>query len=256
MLPEVSIFLAMIAFVVCFFGLILVGLVVAGVFIFGRVGKTQKEAGQALAEDTRAFFERSAAELYPMSAAALADISSQLEVNGRAALGNVHYRGKMQSLSQTGRAYVCFDLQLKFGKGAMQLRTDRRRLQLTFGGIGVSQVQAFVDEQPFGSLVDEKEVSLRDPLDRVLGSYHRHPLSAVGIAIEPARFNFKSYYGAIDMGERTLAELNRNPLLGRLPSGTEAASLFQHIAPDLREDEELWLLLLAGWEIYIKILAR
>lgn len=256
MSPEALVVLGPTVFVVCFFCLILVIMVIAWTFIFTRVAQKQKVAGRALAEDTQSFFARSAEELYPLTGGALEDISSQLEVNGRAVLGNVHYRGQLRSISQTGRGYVDFDLQLKFGKGIMRMRTTQHQLQLTFGGIGVTQVQASTGGQPFGVLVNEKEVSLRDLQGNALGCYHRSPLTAIGIAVEPARFNFKTYYGAVEIGGRTLAKLNRNPLILRPPSGTEIAPLFKEVAFDLSIDEEIWLLLLAGWEIYVKIIAR
>lgn len=257
MTPELITVFGTIAFVVCFFTVIFVLLVIAGVFIFTRVIKVQKEAGRALAEDTHAFFARSAAELYPFTANAFEDISSQLQVNGQAALGNVHYRGRLQSLSQLGRGYVDFDLQLKFGKGTLQLLTTHHRLLLTFGGIGVSQVQAAADDRSFGVLIHEKkEVRLQDLMGRPAGCYHRSPLDVAGLAVEPAQFNFKSYFGPVEINERTVAELNRNPLIMRVPSDTEIAPFFRQVAADLSEDEEIWLLLLMAWEVYVKILVR
>ena len=101
-----------------------------------------------------------------------------------------------------------------------------------------------------------KQVSLRDPQGQLLGCYRRHPLKVAGIATEPARFNIKSYYGPIEIGRRSAAELNRNPLLIRQQEGTEIAPLFRQVAFDLSEDEEIWSLLLAGWEVYVKILVR
>lgn len=195
MTPTYS-FLILIALVICFFGLILAILLAGGIYIFSRFSKTQQQAGQALAEDDEAFFERSAAELYPLSAAALEDIASVLLVDGQAALGNLHYRGRLHSLSQSARDYLAFDLRLKFGQGRMLLRTSGHQLELRFGGIGVAQVQALAGERPFGLLVDVKnEVHLVNLQGQKAGCYQRAPLSAAGIAIEPARFNFKSYYG-------------------------------------------------------------
>ena len=257
MSPETLMFLGMIAFVICFFGVILIILIIAGGYIFSRVVKIQTEAGRALSEDTRAFFDRSAPGLYPISAGAFEDISSQMQVNGRAVLGNIHYRGQLESLSQPGRAYVAFDLQLKFGKGTMQLHTAEHRLQLNFGGIGVSQAQASADHIPFGVLADEKKgIQLRDLQGRSVGCYHRNPLEVAGLEVEPARFNFKSYYGAVDIGERTIAELNRNPLILRPRPGVEIGPLLRKVAIDLDKEETIWLLLLVGWEIYIKIINR
>ncbi len=257
MSAETIMFLSVIAFVVCFFGFVLVVMAAAFIFIFSRIFKIQTAAGEALAEGTDAFLARGAAEFYPLSVTAFEDISSQLEVNGRAALGNLHYRGRLQSLSQPGRGYMAFDLQLKFGKGVMHLRTDRQRLQLSFGGIGARQVQLAADGSPFGSLVDDnKQVSLLDPQGQALGVYRRHPLTVGGLSIEPTTFNFKSYYGAVELHGRTLAELNRNPLILRPGSDIEIAPLFSQVAFDLGAEEEMWLLFLAGWEVYVKIIVR
>lgn len=263
MSPEiftVVMFGAMILMVICGFGLLAVLLLGGGIFIARRIGKVHQDAGQALAEDMEAFFARSASELYPLSAAALSDVSSQLEIKGQAALGNVHYRGRLHSLSQPERGWMDFILKLKFGKGNMQLCTSRRRLQLTFGGIGVREVQLAVDEQPFGMLRDEGEVSLWDSQGCTVGKYARHPLAVGGLAVEPAKFNFKPYYGLIEVGGRSLAELNRNPLILRPRPGAvkqiEIMPLFRQVASDLSPDEEAWLLLLAGWEVYVKILTR
>jgi hypothetical protein len=260
MSPESSIFLGTIVFVICLFVIFMIAVFAGLAWIISRVMNTRSHINQALAEDTQAYFERSTAQLYPLSANALTDVSSRLDVNGRAALGNVHYRGQLQSLSQPGRGYLDFDLQLKFGKGAMRLNTTQHALQLDFAGIGARQVQAAASGQPFGLILTtssmKTEIDLCNPQGQIIGHYHRQPLKGLGMAVEPARYNYKVYYGQVEVGGRVLAELNRNPLILRSQSGVVIAPLFRQVAFDLSEEEETWLLLLAGWEIYVKILTR
>jgi len=257
MSPETSALLLTVlgfGFVCCFFGLIAALMIGGGIFIFSRISKTNKVVGEALTEDTDAYLARMEADLRPWEQGALSDFSSQVEYNGRAALGNLHYRGTVQSFSEPESAWMAFDLQLKRMRGVMLLHTARHRLQLEFGGIGNKPIVVKVDWAPFGSIQENAPVGLFDSQARQVGVYRQQRFI---LNAQPTDYNVKSYYGEVEVDRRPLGELNRNPLLTRkLLGDTPFAPLIKEVPPDLSRDEELWLLALVGWEISNRIVVR
>ncbi|MBN1146903.1 MAG: hypothetical protein JXA78_06590 [Anaerolineales bacterium] len=257
MSPETMAFLVFLlgfGMLCCFFGLIVVLMIGGGTFIFSRIFKINKQAGEALVDDTQTYLAKVEADLRPWEAGALGDFSSLIEYAGRAALGNLQYRGTVQSFSEPESAWLVFDLQLKRMHGAMLLRTTRHRLQLDFGGFGNKPVGVRVDGAPFGSIRDNAVVALFDVQARQVGVYHQHRFA---LNAQPTDYNVKSYYGPVELEGRPLGELNRNPLLTRKLLGeTPASLLIQQVPPGLAREDEIWLLALVGWEISNRILVR
>jgi len=252
--------LVFVAFSLCFVcggGLMMVAIF----FLVGRITvKRFQQAGEALAEDDQTFFERNAIRLEPVTTGAFDDFSSLLEVNGQKVVTTTHYRGRIVSLggiNPAGQAYVNFDFRAQVSSGEMQLRTRGHRLALAFTGMSAARVQATVDEQPFGSLALEGQaVSLRDPVGRTAGVYRRHPVGIGGLRLGNAKYDYGYYYGDVELSGRKAAELNRNPLISPRRKGVEVVPLLRSVDAGLSKDEQLWLVLLTGWEVMMKIISR
>ena len=255
-MPEEAIFLViMVLAFLCIAGVIIVILIaVMGGMVWG-ISRVFSKSGEALQAETGEYFADIVPQLQPWEPDAPTDFSSQLEIAGRSALGKLHYRGVVKSLGQSDLpGWLAFDLQLKFGKGPMLLRTAGHSLHLDFGGIGSRTVLISMNEQPFGAIQEAAEVGLLDTQERQIGCYKQHRL-ALGASLSDHARN--PYYGPVEIAGRALAELNRNPLLHKRLLGDEKVSpFFQNVAPNLTPEEEIWLLALTGWEIYNRIITH
>ena len=255
MSEETIFFVIMVLAFLCITGAIIIIFIAAmGGMVWG-ISRVFSKSGEALQAETGEYFAEIVPQLQSWKPDAPADFSSQLEIAGRSALGKLHYRGMVKSLGQSDSpGWLAFDLQLKFGKGPMLLRTANHALQLDFGGIGSRTVQVSVNEQPFGAIQEAAEVDLLDTQERQIGCYKQHRLA---LGASPSDYARTPYYGPVEIADCTLAELNRNPLLHKNLLGNEKISpLLQNIEPNLTLEEEHWLLALVGWEIYNRIITH
>ena len=237
-----------------FFMVIFAIIVVSAIFIFRRFNQINKDAGQRLAADKETFFQRVEPDLLPWQAGAIADLSSKVEYAGRSGLGQSHYRGTIQSLNKPEAAWLAFDLRINVGKGSLHLRSARYEIRLDFAGLGYKPVQIFENQAPFGTIMEGNIMQLLDVAGRDWGTYHQHKLA---MGVQPSDYNLKPYYGPVEIDGKKIAELNRNPLLTRRwRSQTDYHPLFRNIAAELNDDQQIWLLALAGWELYNRIAVR
>lgn len=209
----------------------------------------QQPAGEYLAE--------TAAKLLPWTPQTLADLSAYLDYVSRAGLGNLHARGTVKSLSRPDETgWLAFELQLKHLKGAMILKSAQKRWQLKFLGATSRETPVEVDGEPLGTIQSiRKEILLLDPNGQTIGRYQRRQLlGGLGGLTEYAQ---TPYFGSVELNGRTLAELNRNPVLRQPLVGEKTPSpLVKDPASDLTPEEETWLVALVGWEIMYRIVTK
>ena len=244
----------------CVLTLCLMGVIVAAFFGVGSLFvsvffKKSKAISKALADDTDTYFARVLRELLSWQTGALADFSSELELDGRAVLGELHYRGTVRSYAQHENSWLVFEMLLKRLRGVMRIHNSRQRLELHFDGPGDRAIAIQVDGYPFGSLrLDGDEIGLFDEQERLVGVYRQQKRP---LGLSPGEFNLKAYYGPVELNGYARAELNRNPLILRdLLGRHEVTPFLQNVSADLRPDEELWLLALVAWEIRNRIVVH
>lgn len=241
---------------VCLFGLLIAAFLgVMFLLVMRRTARVFRHANQALQTDTTAYFADSVPKLLPWQSNGFADLSSQFEMTGIAAIG-LHYRGVIRSLSQPNESgWLAYDLRLDWrSRGALILRTSSRAVQLEFRGSPSDTLQVSADGIPLGSLREQSgEIVLRDVLRQQVGRYSRYRrkpfrLRLTTVDVEPG-------YGAVEIDGRQVAEINHNLIPNQYVSllNQPVPALLHDLPPALRSQEEDWLLALIALEVYYRI---
>jgi hypothetical protein len=264
-MPEdLTIWLTLLAsFAVGCLGFVLMGAVFLGVFFFFIKAFTgvSSKASRELSQPAEKYFAEITPQLLPWTSEALADLSAYLAYSRRGRRGKLHARGVVKSLSQPDSAgRLAFDLQIQRAKGtmlqwegAMILKSDSRAWRLRFLGLTHKETPVEIDGTPLGTIQDRgKEILLLDPDSQPVGCYRQYQL--VGGIGGLTKYAQTPCFGPLELHQRHIADLNRNPLLLRpLIGGEPAPPLVTNLASDLRADEAQWLVALVGWEILYRI---
>ena len=238
---------------VCFVGIAV--LVLGVIFLFFRKFRSvSTQVAQDLSQSDDEFFAEVVPQLLPWEATALADLSAYLEYSRHASPGRVHARGKVKSLSRPDSpGWLAFDLRIEKFKGAMILKSAECDWQLQFLGLTAKEVPVEVNGAPLGTIQEaQKEILLLSTDRRPIGRYkQRQLLGGIGGLTKYAQ---NPYFGPVELKERSLAELNRNPILLKpLIGNASPPPLVKNLAANLTAEEEQWLVSLVGWEILYRI---
>jgi len=221
-----------------------------------RGEKVFQGASQALEKESGAYLAE--AELLPWQPDALADFASHLEIAGLQIGPSLHYRGALKSLSQPETpGWLTFDLQLKFGKGTMEVRTAKGAYRLD---IALNAAQVRVDGIPLGQIHTRgDEITLLGMDQRPLGHYqHQRPYLGLRVSVKVYYLRpgyLDPTYSPVEMRGRQIAEFNNNMILSQHLQFLQGPvpPLYRNLDPDLTAEETDWLMALLALEIYYRI---
>jgi hypothetical protein len=235
-------------------GFLFFAVAIAALALFFRALVRGARSNPALQGTAEEHLAAAVPALLPWRTEALADLSSHLEMVGYSALGELHYRGAFKSLSQPqATGWLAFDLHLKRAKGPVMVSTSAHACRLD---VEWRTAQVTVDGQLLGRIQTQGlEVTLLDLENRPIGHYHRQRQRFWNDVNVGRQGFFEPAYGPVMVHDRTLAEINSNPVrsqhLARLDRPLPA--MIQNLVPSLTPEEEAWLVALVGLEIYYRI---
>lgn len=242
-----------------FFALILTGIA----FIFFRFFKRRKDTYQEvegeLSTNKDTYFNEVPPHLLAWDENSFADFASQLTITGRSYPGSLHYRGSIKSMTQPETFdWLAFDLQLKFGKGCMELHTAEGNYELDININNVHQMR--VDGMPLGKMsLSGKRVSLFGVDGRFLGHYD-HLKSGIKLVLTSVSYYrrpdyYAPLYSPLIIRDRQVAEFNPKMILTQHKELVEepVVPLYKNIVPDMSSEEKDWTIALLGLEIWYRI---
>ncbi len=229
----------------CFVGaFILLGF---GLVLFVNSQRSQPYSAREMAQAEAGasdFFSHAMPTLLPWRPDALADLAARWE-GTRSGFLIGEYKGMVRSLSYPDRAsrlacYLC----LKGRRGFLRLRAPGREMRLD---IAAGEAHVVSDEQPLGS-IRLNEGTIFDREGQPIGRYHRYR----GWRWQMGSVPTSSRYGPLELRGRTVAEVNDALVRGSGPFVADSARrpLVRNLAPNLKPEEERWLLALVGLELY------
>jgi hypothetical protein len=232
-------------------GLLFALVAVAVVVLLIRGMARSARSNPALQGTGEQYLAGMAPKLQPWRAGALADFSSLMEMVGYSALGSIHYRGTVKSLSQPeATGWLAYELRLKRAKGSLLLRTSAQMGQLD---IDWSSAQVTVSGNLLGRWQARgREVTLLDAKGRPVGRYQRQPRKPWIVRRVPQTGYFDPGHGPVELRGRLVAEINSNLIPSKyIPYLKDPVPpLLQKLDPELEPVEEDWLLALVGLEVY------
>ena len=252
--------------------LLLGGAFLAGVYLIFKRLPIFTRVDQALAQPTEEYLAEVEGRLLPWSAEGLSDLSAYLAYVRHAQIGFLHARGLVKSMRRVEekKGWLAFDLQLRRSRplsmhleGGMVLKSSLHTWNFRFLGVTSRDTPVEVDGLRLGMLrIRSNGVELLDTMGRTVGLYRRPP---VVIRYSTWRYRRASdptpRFAPVEMNGRYVAQVNYNPVvqivLSTIPGDVPApAPLVQDPAPDLSEDEEMWLIALVGREIMYRIITK
>jgi hypothetical protein len=241
---------------VCFVGI--AGLFFGVIALFIKKSRAiSTQVSQDLSQSGDEYFAEVGPRLLPWEASAPGDFSAYLEYSSRAGRGRVFARGKVKSLTRPeAPGWLAFDLRIEGFKGVMILKSAESDWQLQFLGLTARKTPVEVEGVPLGSIQQaHKEVLLLSPDDQPIGRYQQHQL--LGGLGGLTKWAQTPYFGSVALHGRSVADLNRNPILLKPRTGNAPPPpLVKNLAAFPTAEEEQWLVALVGWEILYRIVTR
>jgi hypothetical protein len=203
--------------------------------IFGGAAKRYEKLES---ETSPEFLRKNQASLLTWEASrAFPDMSSELRrrtemssVGGRWS----HARGTIRSLNNSGSKWLAFTLNVRGGKGRIDLQTSSSSFSLQYADrLGTFKAEGAL----FGHInIDGEMLDLHQtPIGRI---HYRQAFTPMG----------SSYITTVDIGGRTIAEVHYLSDFGdRL---WKAPALVQEMASDMSRDETLWIMAVIAMSLY------
>jgi hypothetical protein len=240
----------------CFIGIVVLFFGVIFLFVKKHRGISTKVA-QDLSQSSEEYFAEVRPQLLPWKVTAPTDFSAYLEYSSHAGRGRVYARGKVKSIDDPDAAgWLAFDLSIEKFRGRLMLKSGECCWQLKFMGLTARETPVEVESVLLGIIKQaQQEVLLLSPEKRPVGRYLQHQL--LGGLGGLTKFTQTPYWGSVEINGRSLAELNRNPILLKpLTGNASPPPLVKNLVANLTVEEERWLVALVGWEILYRTVTR
>jgi len=212
---------------------------------------------QDLSQSSAEFFAETVPQLISWETSALGDLSAVLDYSCRTRRGHIHARGKLKSLQQPNQAgWLVFEMRIDDFKGCILMKSSDSEWELQFLGLRSKETPVAVDGMPLGTIHETYQgILLLSVVDQQVGIYQQHQLlGGIGGLTNYAQH---PYFGAVILNGRTIAEINRNPILLKSMIKTAAAPpLVKMHDVQISRDEQDWLAALVAWEILYRIVTK